>query len=62
MLDEIRTIPEVRRLAEVRADEMSNGEKRLEDLGALDREACWLAAEAEAITRAERYYASLEGR
>ena len=59
-ISEIRTIPEVRRLAEIRAEEISNGTLRLNQLTPTDQEACWTAAEAEAISRAERYMAEVK--
>ncbi len=57
---EIRSIPEVRRLAEDRAAEISNGELTLDQLGPTDREGCWLEAEAEAINIAERQMSDRE--
>ncbi len=59
-MNEIRTIPQVRRLAEERAVEISNGMLTLEQLGAFDREACWLAAEDEAVSIAEHQMAARE--
>lgn len=56
----MRTIPQVRRLAEERAAEISNGTLTLDQLGTIDREGCWLAAEDEAISIAERQMAEKE--
>jgi hypothetical protein len=61
-MSEIRTIPQVRRLAEERAEEISNGTLTLEQLGPTDREGCWLAAEDEAISIAERQMAQVNER
>jgi len=52
--DETKRIPEVRRLAEIRAEEISNGTCTIDQLGEFDRESCWLAAESEAISQAEK--------
>ncbi len=56
----MRTIPQVRRLAEERAEEISNGQLTLDQLGPTDREGCWLEAEAEAISIAEHQMAARE--
>ena len=46
----------IRRFAEIRAEEVSNGEKRLEELSELDQEMIWSAAEDDAIAWAEHEY------
>ena len=56
----MRTIPQVRRLAEERAEEISNGTLTLDELGPTDQEGCWLAAESEAISIAEDQMAARE--
>ncbi len=59
-MNDIRTIPQVRRLAEDRAAEISNGLLTLDQLGTFDREECWLEAESEAISIAEHQMAERE--
>ena len=55
MTNEMRSIPQVRATGfEERAEEISNGTLTLDQLGSFDREGCWLAAEDEAISMAER--------
>lgn len=45
---------EIRKLAEIRAAEISNGLLTLSQLGTTDQEACWLSAEDDYIFRANQ--------